>query len=143
VRVERIEGMVPASWFVDKDKYVIFDKPPISEGREPVMDFEGNESEITSPDIEQVRPDHTGEEHLLATLVQFQAGSLDWMFVLLMSAHKLVSSSVRTATAEERLRRGRIHQSKGGIKLKRREESIGTVGGVKQTGIAVWHCDAI
>jgi hypothetical protein len=77
MRVDRVEGMAPESWLADKEKDVIFDKPPISEGREPVKDFEDNESEITSPDTEQVRPGHTGEEHLLATLAQLQAGILD------------------------------------------------------------------
>jgi hypothetical protein len=93
VRVARVEGIEPASWLVVKDKYVIFDKPPISEGREPVKDFDGNESEITSPDTEQVRPGHTGEEHLFATLAQLQAGIWDWMLVLLMRAHRAEFSS--------------------------------------------------
>jgi hypothetical protein len=93
VRVARVEGIVPASWLVVKDKYVIFDKPPISEGREPVKDFDGNESEITSPDTEQVRPGHTGEEHLLTTLAQLQAGIMDWILVEPMRAHSAAFSS--------------------------------------------------
>jgi hypothetical protein len=92
VRVARVEGISPESWLVEKDKEVIFDKPPISEGREPVKDFEDNESETTSPDTEQVKPGHTGEEHLLATLAQLQAGIMDWMLVLLMRAHRAKSS---------------------------------------------------
>jgi hypothetical protein len=75
VRDERVKGREPAKRLVEREKKVIFDSPPISEGREPVKDFETKESEITSPAPEQVRPVHTGDVHLLATLAQFQSVS--------------------------------------------------------------------
>jgi hypothetical protein len=58
-----------------RDNDVSFDKPLISEGRVPVRLFDDNDSEITSPDPEHVRPGHTGDEHFEATLAQIQVGS--------------------------------------------------------------------
>jgi hypothetical protein len=40
VRVERVEGMAPVSWLRANEKEVIFDRPPISEGTEPVKRLE-------------------------------------------------------------------------------------------------------
>jgi hypothetical protein len=68
---------------------------------EPVKLFEFNESEITSPAPEQVSPVHTGDEHLLATLEQFQAGILDWMLVEVIMAHKAVSSPAAAASRRD------------------------------------------
>jgi hypothetical protein len=76
--------MAPESWLTANDKYVSWDIPQISEGSEPVKLLEPKFRAITSPDTEQVTPVHTGEEHLLATLAQVQAGILDWMLVELM-----------------------------------------------------------
>jgi hypothetical protein len=45
------------------------------------------------PTPEQVRPVHTGEEHLEATFAQFHSENLDWMLVELIRAHKAVFSS--------------------------------------------------
>jgi hypothetical protein len=76
-----------------KDNDVSFDNPLISEGRVPVKLRESRFSEITSPDPEQVRPGHTGDEHFEATLAQIQAGILDWMLVELIRAHRAEFSS--------------------------------------------------
>jgi hypothetical protein len=57
------------------------------------MDLELKLSEMTSPALEHVRPAHTGEEHLLATLTQLHPRILFWISVELMSAHKAVLSS--------------------------------------------------
>jgi hypothetical protein len=70
-----VEGIVPPSWLLEKERKVIFDKPLISEGRVPARLFDAKFSEITSPEPEHVRPGHTGDEHFEATLAQIQAGS--------------------------------------------------------------------
>jgi hypothetical protein len=70
-----VEEIVPPSWLLEKERKVSFDKPLISEGSDPVKLFDAKFSEITSPDPEHVRPDHTGDEHFEATLAQIQAGS--------------------------------------------------------------------
>jgi hypothetical protein len=70
-----VEGIVPASWLMEKESKVSFDKPLISEGIDPVKLFDTSDKEITSPAPEQVRPGHTGVEHFDATLAQIQAGS--------------------------------------------------------------------
>jgi hypothetical protein len=98
----RAEGMAPESWLLFNDKYVSSDIPQISEGKKPVKDFEPKFRAITSPAPEQVRPGHTGEEHLLATLAQLQAGIWDCMLVLLMRAHRAELSSPRAATVTVR-----------------------------------------
>jgi hypothetical protein len=71
----------------------------IVEGIEPVKLFWLNDNDITLP-AEQDKPVHTGDEHFEATLVQFQAGILDWMLVLVMKLHKPISSPVRAAEGE-------------------------------------------
>jgi hypothetical protein len=76
-----------------RDNDVSFDNPLISEGRVPVKLLEDNDKEITSPDPEQLRPGHTGDEHFEATLAQIQAGILDWMLVELIRAHRAEFSS--------------------------------------------------
>jgi hypothetical protein len=67
---------------------------------EPVKLFEDNDRRITSL-LEQVSPVHTGDEHLLATLEQFQAGIWDWMLVEVIMAHKAVSSPAAAASRRD------------------------------------------
>jgi hypothetical protein len=98
----RAEGMAPESWLLLNERDVSWDIPQISEGTEPVKDFQPKFRAITSPDTEQVRPVHTGDEHLLATLAQLQAGIMDWMLVELMRAHRAELSSPRAATVTVR-----------------------------------------
>jgi hypothetical protein len=72
MRPPRAEGMAPAIWLLEKERYVSFDKPLISEGIDPVKLFEFNDNEITSPAPEQLTPVH---EHLLDTSTQIHSDS--------------------------------------------------------------------
>jgi hypothetical protein len=96
VRELREGGMVPESLFVAKDKEETKERPEIPEGREPVKLFEPKLREITLLFAEQVRPVHTGEEHLEATFAQFHSERTELMLVELIRAQRAVFSSAMT-----------------------------------------------
>jgi hypothetical protein len=74
VIVDKVDGIVPLRRLLFNIKEESREKPNISEGIVPERSFEAKLIVTTSLAAEQVRPVQTGEEHLLATLTQFQAG---------------------------------------------------------------------
>jgi hypothetical protein len=73
VIVDKVDGIVPLRRLLFNIKEESREKPKISEGIVPERPLEPKLIATTSL-AEHVRPVQTGEEHLLATLTQFQAG---------------------------------------------------------------------